>query len=211
MKIAELFEMALPRDEDLHRVYYHGAEDFSLFEKIKTQGLKAPEILNPKRSLAPQQGKVYITPHLHYAMIYAIGGDLAGTNAPAHWLKDKPFGLLCVIKGSKLKDIVPDEDSIGELIWKKKPAWLFNFASRNLGDATFKKVMDGDYVSWARAGKTLVKKLSDAQKLELIDNGAHIAHDGGLMVSEIWKFDKHLCPQLKQDGSNFFELAEKMP
>lgn len=210
MKVAELFEMAAPRPEDKTKIYYHGTEDFSVLDSIKSKGLIAPEIFNPRKSLAPQQGKEYITPFLKYAVMYTLGGDIAGHNVPERWLKEKPFGLMCVISGNELKDIVPDEDSIGKMIWEKKPDWLFNFASKHLGDATFRKVMDGDYAAWARAGKTLVKKMTDNQKLNLIDNGAHIAHEGGLHVSEIWKFDKHLCPKLVDEGTNFFDLAERL-
>lgn len=212
MKLKELFEMAQPREVDLAKIYYHGTDNLSNLQSLKDKGLIAPEILKPKASLAPQQGKVYVTPHLDYALIYAIGSACIPNKVPERWLEkeDTRYGLLCVIEGKDFLDIVPDEDSIGELVCKKKFYWLNSLAQDLVAVSTYRKVMDGDYASWAKIGKIILKRLNEKQIFELIDYGSHIAHGGSLKIKEIWKIDKSLCPELKKDGSNFFKLAEKL-
>jgi hypothetical protein len=37
-----------------------------------------------------------------------------------------------------------------------------------------------------------------------------IASQGNLKFKDCWIFDKLNCPKLKDDGSNFFSLAEKV-
>ena len=52
--------------------------------------------------------------------------------------------------------------------------------------------------------------MSDNEKQELIDAGAHVANTGVLIPSKTYRFDRNKTQQLKRDGSNFFELAEEM-
>jgi hypothetical protein len=206
-----LKEMALPRDEDLAKTYYHGT-DFKHLNSLKEHGLIAPKILRPRASLAPQTGKVYLASNIVNALICAIGGDMLGHNVPERWLQsdDTRYGLLCVVDGQKLLDILPDEDNIGEMIHDKKFSWLNNLAQNTITPGSYKKVMEGDYASWARAGKAVLKRLNENQIFKIIDAGSNLAHGGSIEVKEFWKFDKTLNPQLKKDGSNFFKLAEKI-
>lgn len=204
-------EMAATRTIDKDKTYYHGFGLKGNLESIIKDGLKAPE-LKPGRgnALTPVRGKVYITPELKYAIIYCIGGDMLGIKLRDSEIEKTPKGYLCIISGKKLLDIQPDEDSIGEMIYKKKPEWLLKMAQNNLTPNQYKNVMNGEYDAWAVAGKKLVKIMSDNQKYELIDNGAHVAHEGNILPDEIWEFDKTLNEQLKSDGSNFFELAKRI-
>jgi hypothetical protein len=206
-----LGEMATPSNEHLSKIYYHGFDNKKNLESIQKNGLVPPIIENPKRNLAPQPGKVYITTELRTAIIYAIGGDMLGHNPPQSWLEgDKKYGYVCLIKGQQLLDILPDEDEVGELIHDKKIPWLNNLAQQSVANSTYKKVMDGQYEYWAKIGKILIKKLNNYQILELINATNNVAHTGNLEVDEIWQFDKSLCKDLKSDGSNFFDLAHKL-
>jgi hypothetical protein len=120
------------------------------------------------------------------------------------------YGFLTVIYGNQMTDVQPDEDSVGEMIHDKKFYWLNDLATKYLSPSAIQKIMGGEYAYWARAGKTLMKRLSDAQKHELIDAGAHVAHGGALQPDEIWKFDKKRCQELEKDGSNFFDIAVRI-
>jgi len=211
MKLKELFEMAQPRKADLEKDYYHGFSKESNLKGILEHGLQAPDLSNRKGYLRPVEGKVYITPHLEYGIIYCIGGDMAGHEMSKNTLKeDGKYGFLTVMDGQQLADLQPDEDSIGEMIHHKKFSWLNHLADYYLAANTIKKIMNGEYQYFAKAGKVLVKRLSDTEKLALIDAGAHIAHGGKLIPKEIWKFDKTLSKELNKDGSNFFKLAERI-
>ena len=74
----------------------------------------------------------------------------------------------------------------------------------------WRKFLDAEYVMWAHAGKKLMPLLSDEQKLHLIDLGAHVAHTGKLMPNAAYRIAFANIKNLKRDGSNFFEYAEKI-
>ena len=85
------------------------------------------------------------------------------------WTKSGEHGYVFVIPGTELKDIQPDEDNIGEMIADDKVDWLSALAKKHLTSRQYDKVMEGEYNYWAQAGKKLLKKMTDIQKLELID------------------------------------------
>lgn len=208
-----IYEMAMPRELDLKKTYYHGTSTQRAAKGIMSKGISPNEILTQDQAkgfLKPVQGKVYITTNIRYALIYALGGDVIGSDYKMSSWEDEPNGYVFIIDGRSLKDIQPDEDSIGEMIYKKEPEWLYNYAKYELTDNQFKKVMDGEYIWWAKAGKKLVKKMSDEMKLKLIDDGAHIAHTGTLKPKEVFMFNKIQDNiKFKKDASNFFKVAKR--
>lgn len=217
-------EMAAPRDSDRAKVYYHGTSSEKAGESILKNGIEPGNIVMPEKhkltktnqkkpNLTPVAGKVYITPDLRYAQIYAIGGDYAG-----HDMGEKGTGYLFVIDGSELLDIDPDEDSIGEMIahayrgdkYKTELQWLVRLAMSKLTTGQWRKLVDGEYTMWAHTGKKLLPLMSDTQKLQLIELGAHVAHTGKLIPKAAYKIDLNRIKDLKRDASNFFEIAEKV-
>ena len=217
-----LDEMAAPTASIMKKVYYHG----TAFEKaglailkrgIEPGDLATPEKYTGMKNLVPVSGKVYITPSLHYAQIYAIGGDFAGEEEPIE-LNGQEFGYLFSINGSDLVDVQPDEDSVGEMVMKelnipgKNPviSRVADIVSTTLSARDLKKLKYGEYGMYAHAGKKVMSKLSDSEKIELIAAGAHIAHHGKLIPSGAWKIDLIHIENLKRDGSNFFDYAEKI-
>ena len=76
----------------------------------------------------------------------------------------------------------------------------------NLYDA----IMGGEYDAWAAGGKVLLDEMSDDQKLYLLDFDAHVAHTGNLIPKETWRIDRGKTPELAKDGSNFFDVAERI-
>lgn len=211
MKIKQyLDEMSMPRDLDFKKIYYHGTSYSKAAKSIMKNGILPPELSQAKGFLTPVQGKVYITTDIRYALIYALGGDVIGSDHIGRTWDKEPNGYVFIIDGNLLKDIQPDEDSVGEMISNKNPEWLYDFAKRELTDNQFNKVMDGEYIWWAKAGKKLLKMMSDKRKLDLIDAGAHIAHTGKLKPKEVYVFNKSKDNiKFKKDASNFFKIAKK--
>lgn len=221
-----LAEMAVPRESDLAKTYYHGTYKVKDASDILKNGIKAPDLTGRNEKLTPRKGKVYITSHLRTAQIYAIGGDVAGSDSPYAIPNDihyAPFGFLFVIDGKDLKDIEPDEDNVGELIWQIQLDYkkgiqpsveqrtLLDLARIALTPRQLQRVFQGEYGDWAVAGKKIIPKLSDEMKLWLIDQpNVHIAHHGTIFPKEAWQIDLHKIPQLKPDASNFFQIAEKI-
>jgi hypothetical protein len=142
MRISDLIplaEMALPSEVVKTTRYYHGTASEIFAKKIMKQGIQPPSFVmdNGKKQnshLTPVEGKVYITPSIAYAQIYAIGGNVAGNPSLRvrykgneskfdYYIKTDPadrhygrYGYVFVINGSQLADIQPDEDSIGEFL-----------------------------------------------------------------------------------------------
>lgn len=216
-KFQKYLEMAVPRKQDLAKRYYHGTNKVEDANDIIKNGIKPPDLtLVKKNKLTPREGKIYITPDIGYAQIYAIGGDFAGSK-----LAKVPgkYGFLFVVNGKDLKDIEPDEDGVGETLNKLlnqselniKEDRLVGLARRVLTPLQFKKLQRyDDYADLAAAGKKIIPSLDIDQKFYFIDKGAHIAHTGTIKPSEAWKIDLNKIPLLVPDGSNFFYHAEKI-
>jgi len=215
------FEMAPPRPEDLSRVYYHGTPKPEAALSIFQSGIQPPDLTLRKGKLRPVEGKVYMTPDIGYAQIYSLGANMADSDMSSMISRGEPrHGYLFVIDGNEIKDIQPDEDSVGEFIYyslrddnyirKNNLWWLMDIASRRLTPLQIRKIKDGEYEEFAHAGKKLMKFITDQQKMSLIDLGAHIAHGGAIIPKELWRIDKMMSKELKKDGSNFFDIAVKV-
>ena len=218
-----LIEMAAPRRVDLNTTYYHGTPKTENAMSIMANGIKPPDLSAHEGYLRPVEGKVYITPEIRYAQMYALGGDLAGTETSRDIEKYGQYGYVFVIDGQQLKDIQPDEDSVGEMIYNEEYDWLndlaeeylkyedYNDYGMDLGyRSLYHAIMGGEYDAWAAGGKILLDVMDNEQMLELIDDGAHIAHAGTLIPKQAWKFDRNKTINLAKDGSNFFKLAEQI-
>ena len=221
MRLINLFE-AEPLQTHLEKTYYHGTPSEESFNEILKHGLKPGDITSvkdvskSKENLNPVKGHVYITSDIGYAQIYAIGGDYAGSTSIK---PERKYGYVFVIDGAELKDIQPDEDEVGELIWKVATKEthdpLINvkyipLLSKKLTDRQFKKFMDGEYVMWAHLGKKLLQDMPDSDKIHFINLASNIAHHGNLNFKEAWRIDLEKIPELKRDGSTFFKLAERV-
>lgn len=205
------------------KVYYHGTPSKEAAESILRSGIKPPDLSSRQGALMPVQGKVYITPDISYAQMYALGGDLAGNNASRMIENYGQFGYVFLIDGDKLGEIQPDEDSVGEMIHDEQVSWLSAMARYYLDEepyddegqdlgyySLYDAVMGGEYDAWATAGKFLLDEMSDTEKQKLIDAGAHIANTGALIPSKAYRIDRNKTEQLKRDGSNFFDFAEEI-
>ena len=178
MKINELLsEMAAPSANILAKTYYHGTHDHAAAENILTNGIQPPDLSLRKGLLKPVVGKVYCTDKLGYAQIYAIGGDIAGSDVDIRRYINK-HGYIFVIPGSGLKDVQPDEDSIGSFLHDilryknnrdmnemsnrgRKLAiahpeivdHVYNMAHQFLSAGTLWKVEEGLYAYWEKLEK----------------------------------------------------------
>lgn len=144
-------EMAAARPSDLTRVYYHGTSTATAAKKIMKEGIKPPDLTQRKENaLTPRKGKVYITPHLEYALIYAFGANMVGIPFDPDYIRGEQNGYLFVIQGKQIQDIEPDEDDVGMILWSlarghynyldkhlnvkeiEKNRWLLGYARRVL-------------------------------------------------------------------------------
>lgn len=219
-----LVEMATPSQHHKNVVYYHGTSTEAKAKSIFTHGLDPSETIvkygSRNSQMKPEEGSVYITPQLQYAMIYALGGDFFGHNPNQNDIKrDGEFGYVFEISGNELVNIGPDEDAVGELIYRAMDKSLKpneNVAAnivlkyvKHLTDNQFKKIKDGQYSYFASGGKKINKFLSDSDKLLIIDSGSHISHKGKLKISKCWRFSRLDTKEIKKDGSNFFDYAKE--
>lgn len=168
------------------------------------------------------------------------GAMLGCSEDSVKWLVEKAgqFGWLFVFAGKNIaNDVQPDEDSVGEAVmyahrilnnldvqfYQDDPlyqgllnadrGWLRAFAynaAQAMTKQQFKGVVDGFIAAQAAGGKRFLKTMLDRDKTMLIQCGAHVAHEGNLQPDQAWRFDKTQSPQLAKDGSNFFDLAQRV-
>jgi hypothetical protein len=228
-------EMPMPTPEMREQRYYHGTSKTSAAESILVNGLKGAEVQG-RGQLAPVKGRVYMTPSIEYATIYALGGVMMGHEYFGRDLDAEPYGYVFVISGDVLGDVQPDEDSIGEFVskhteWTKdsrgvrtgfgfkhdredpensQKAAVWYALEKAMTPKQFRDAAEGYTAQQAAGGKRALKKLTDAQKMLLLKWGAHLAADGIIKPSECWRIEKKRCIELAKDASNFFEIAERI-
>lgn len=221
-------------------VLYHGSGRITSAQakSIIRNGLRPPKI-ETNHMLTPVEGRVYATPQLDYAVIYAIGGNYASLygNEEAQAKAKQPmsqywkntrlgrrYGYLFVSERSATVAPIPDEDYIGELyhdamrrdqrvIDQYGEVWLRSFVYQmdNLVTPRQKaKVLDGEYSYFAAVGKKAQKALPPHFLSRMMEMGSHVASEGNLPVIEAWRFDKVRLGFLEPKAANFFELADKI-
>ena len=224
-----------PTPEQRQQRYFHGTPSDAKGQAILREGIRYMEAPRGKARtgramLDPLRGRVYLTPHLAYAQIYAIGGDYAGTDhlKPG---EENRYGWLFEVDPHDLVDIVPDEDHVGEVIYiahrpepsqydsefaramKADPQFL-RIAAKSIGafatERQLQRARDGEYAYFAAIGKKALPRISAALRQALVDKGAHVAHQGAMSPLHAWKIDKMRVRELRRDGSNFFEVAVKV-
>lgn len=98
--------------------FYHGTSNISAAKQIMRHGINPGEVAQRRSYLSPMAGKVYLTQTLSYAIIYALGGDIAGHDLPANFRKKTDrYGYVFVVDGNTLADVQPDEDSVGQFFY----------------------------------------------------------------------------------------------
>ena len=114
MRISELNERA-----EMSSVLYHGTSTTKAATAILKQGIRAQSDekmgRKPRGALTPVQGHVYLTPSIHYAAIYALGGNYVGHD-PMKSLKPSGrnrYGYIFVIDSKDISVVQPDEDEVG--------------------------------------------------------------------------------------------------
>lgn len=85
------------------------------------------------------------------------------------------------------------------------------FAARSyLTPTQFKKIPSGEYTYYASGGKRFIKTAPKWFLEKLIEKGSHVSHQGAVQPSECWKIAKKKSHLLQRDGSNFFDIAERV-
>jgi hypothetical protein len=206
---------------------------------------------------APIEGQVYFTPNLKYVLSYVLGAhESCGPDILCK--RGGRYGYLFVVPGSTFTDMLPDEDTVGELLCEKEIPWLtqkfhsltdiywqeFQYLFYRLAEMEYETYQEhpddweedilGPFPSWDEywedyniqermfdcsypeipiVGKFFLKHADEETVIELLEELESldaVSHDGAVPFSEAWRFDKQRVRELKGDGSNFFEIAERV-
>jgi len=218
------------RNPDSARLYYHGStgeKTAGSAEGALKDGFLRGRAVQQRSKLAPVVGRVYLTPSVEYAQIYALGGVLAGRDIPPSSIeRNGRYGYIFVVPETELRDPWPDEDAVGELVSDgllkedtyryrlgECPRWLVRLAEYHLTPAQLTRMRSlyAEYADNAAVGKKLVKKMTPEQRAELVARGWAVASLGPVRFTEVWRIDKTRSAELREDGSNFFDIAERVP
>jgi hypothetical protein len=235
-----------------NKIYYHGTPSERAGKSILRFGIEPPDLTMRGDAFRPVMGRVYLTPHLSWGMLYALGGEIAATfmenrvrdTYPKSMWEGSEWGYLFVVPGKVLTKVHPDEDSVGAMLADgTAPKWLDALARKVLTDMHPEVRPDApethfipDFLErseWeelaqqnlydlsvepgffqlqaqAVAGKVLLNAMTPTQEFDLLTRGAHVAHDGTVVPTECWRIRKMDASLLKRDGSNFFQVAERV-
>ncbi len=219
--------------------FFHGTSHTESGKRILRDGAIRPRedsgakdgVYKTRGQFTPVAGRVYLSPYVAYATIYALGGVYAGRKMPRdHYAASGTFGYVFAASGAALGDVDPDEDSVGEVITGlQRPApgpyatplelavrargddvfgRLFHLANRVMTPKQRAEIRHGAAGLQAAVGKKVVAAMGDDLKLALMECGAHVAHRGAVPFVAAWRLDKRKASRLAEDGSNFVEIAE---
>ena len=73
-------------------MYYHGVNKEDIANKIMVEGLVPPPIPEHKHKMTPRDSSIYFTPHIAYALIYALGGNMAGYRINECFIEESRYG-----------------------------------------------------------------------------------------------------------------------
>ena len=68
----------------------------------------------------------------------------------------------------------------------------------------------GDFASWFRGGKRMVRSMDPSLASELVRSGASISVRGSVRIVAAWRVDKYRVGSLRKDCSNFRSLFERV-
>ena len=208
-----ILDPSIPDDIRATRFFHAADSEEGAQKRLASGDIQVGPGAGGREFLAPVAGRTYATSDLEYALIYALGGDIAG-NEVGEWMQKKidqdgRYGYIFEIDNNDLNNIQPDEDAIGRAIWKQTYPWLNGLAEVYLSDKMLHKVMDGEYIYWAKSGKILVDHINDKRKYEMIRDGASIANAGNLGFKNIWRVDKYNLPKYPKINYSEEETSEK--
>ena len=202
-----LNEMALPSPTHIDSFWYHGTSKEYIDKIIQDGSLKPSEFVT-KRSrgmMTPVFDKVYLTGDINEGINYAY--FRSPINTPVY---------LVVVEGKALKDIQPDEDVIADLLQTEDTIegfeWLDRLAKKTDPKLYARFHRMGDYELSTSLAKKVVNKLSDEEKIELINKGMKIAHSGAIEISQVWELPPSDTRMNRGyiNGDNYQDLGKRI-
>lgn len=201
-------EMATPTDFMKEKMWFHGTGQENGEKILQTKVLKPSERVTKKSRgyMTPVFNKTYLTADLDEAVRYALFRSE---------VDEIPY--LIGVSGENLKDVQPDEDIIADLLQTEDTIKGFEWLE-NMANYVDKKVYDrfkwrGDYALSVLLAKKIVKNLPDYRKIELINKGLKLAHEGEIPVTTIWQLpplENRFDSALGKDISYYIDNRHKV-
>jgi len=209
--------------------YWHGTPDEKSCKEItRTRSLRplSEEELIVKYTYGnistPRAGSVYVSKDPNYALIYALGGNYAGSGVvPVH---PSRHGCLFEIDVPASADIVVDEDELGELAANGKIPWLKKLGqdvakgevySSEEGeddeDLWVAATRWGDYAAWIQLGHLLHEVLSASDMKRILPKAKNYAIRGPNRVVHAYRIDKKLISKMRKgDIQGTLAISERL-
>ncbi len=210
---------------------YHGCPSPTAGASILDSGILRPRETSGRGLLAPVAKRVYFTPELRTAAIYALGGVFMGAEPNEHIMREGKEGFVFTAEVDPAK-CIPDEDCVGFVLaessrlddpvspysdhptlaraLREEPGMAYSLAD-TIGramTANQRHLAEEGYIAYmASGGKRALPKLSERQRVWMIEHGSNLSHLGEVRWQAAWKLDKQLCRNLAHDGSNLLEVA----
>ena len=123
--------------------------------------------------------------------------------SPASWIKGDPYDTKYMEDSHRrLANALRDDP--------RRAGYFRHVLDGALTDNQKRHIRDGMYAYFSAGGKRAMRYLSDADKLWLVTHGCHVANAGTVTPSQAWRFDRGAVGRIARDGSNFFEVAQRV-
>lgn len=207
--------------------YWHGTPDEKSCKEItRTRTLRSlseEELIMKYTSdniAMPRAGSVYVSKDPNYALIYALGGNYAGSGVvPVH---PSRYGCLFEIDVPASADIVVDEDELGELSARGDIRWLHKLGEEvssgvdyddpeGFENTLWSAAKDGEYQAWIQLGHLLHEVLSASDMKRLLPKARNYAIRGPNRVVHAYRIDKKLIAKMRKgDVEGTLAISERL-
>lgn len=186
---------------------FHGTNNDVVGQRILADGFVAPptqEQLTAKYGKhshqRPVSGKTYVTRSPRYALIYALGANMAGKeDLLQHLLERDPkttrYGWIFEVQPEPSARVSIDEDTIGE--WAANGKFGLDKEGQQVGqvrpggfETLWQRAKFGYAAAQSALGKRLAKSLPEARMAELILHAENLTVSGPVKIVRAWRVDK---------------------
>lgn len=209
------------------RVFYHGTPSADAARAIFSDGYlsvgKGSSLFDPDSR--PMEDRVYFAETPEEAIPYLLGGEFASRRMPPSVLRRRGrYGYLFVLDTRGLTDVYPDEASLGALVrelyarkfhegeeWTPDERAFLHHCWHRMTQDERDAVVRGARGARVKVGRKLIADLPDDLTLWMLSQDTwplSFANRGEAGVIRAYRFDRTRTPELEEDGSNFFDLAQ---
>ena len=175
-------------------VLYHGTPFAKSATEIMKNGLKTKGdfIKVGGSEFESMQGRSYLTSELWNAIRYSFMQPDWVNKDWESYIKEEPYGYVFEFENIK-QELLPDEDAIGSIVNKFLVDGENSFIKKYLDgidQELTQEVKDGSFEAFAKVGKIIEPKLTEEDRMNVINNSFTFTTDKNMAPIRLYKIKK---------------------